>query len=145
MNTKTLIPKQDRQNQKWYLIDADGEVLGRMATRIATILRGKDNPLFTPHLDMGGFVVVVNAKKVALTGSKLSQKKYYSYSGYPGGLKETSVETMLEKHPEKVIEKAVKGMLPRNKLGRRLHNKLYVYAGSEHPHAAQKPEKIDIR
>ncbi|MEE9555531.1 MAG: 50S ribosomal protein L13 [candidate division Zixibacteria bacterium] len=144
MNSKTLIPKQDRTIQKWYLIDADGKVLGRMATRIATMLRGKDNPLFTPHLDMGAYVVVVNAEKVALTGSKLSQKKYYSYSGYPGGLKETSVATMLAKHPERVLEKAVKGMLPRNRLGRRLHSKLYVYSGTEHPHAAQKPEKIDI-
>ena len=144
MNTKTLIPKQDRRNQKWYLIDAEGKVLGRMATKIAVMLRGKDNPLFTPHLDMGAYVVVVNARKVALSGSKLSQKKYYSYSGYPGGLKETSIMTMLAKHPERVLEKAVKGMLPRNRLGRRLHSKLYVYAGPEHDHAAQMPEKIDI-
>jgi len=144
MNSKTLIPKQDRQNQKWYLIDAEGKVLGRMASKIATLLRGKDNPLFTPHLDMGAYVIVVNAEKAVLTGMKLSQKKYYSYTGYPGGLKVTTPEKLLQTHPERILEKAVKGMLPRNKLGRRLHQKLYVYTGSEHPHAGQKPEKLDI-
>jgi large subunit ribosomal protein L13 len=145
MDTKTFVPKQNRQNQKWYLIDADGALLGRLAARAATILRGKDTPLFTPHLDMGGYVVVINAEKVALSGKKLLSKKYYSYSGYPGSLKEVTVGRMLEKHPERVIEKAVKGMLPRNRLGRRLNRKLFVYAGKDHPHAAQKPGKIKIR
>jgi large subunit ribosomal protein L13 len=144
MDTKTFVPKQNRQNQKWYLIDADGKPLGRLATRIATTLRGKDTPLFTPHLDMGAFVIVVNAEKVALSGKKLLSKKYYSYSGYPGGLKEVPIGRMLERHPERVVEKAVKGMLPHNRLGRRLNRKLYVYAGKNHPHAAQKPEKIKI-
>lgn len=144
MNSKTLIPKQDRQNQKWYLIDAEGKILGRMATKIAGLLRGKDNPLFTPHLDMGAYVVVVNAEKAALTGMKLTQKKYYSYTGYPGGLKVTTVAELLAKHPERVFKKAVRGMLPRNRLGGRLHQKLFVYTGANHPHAAQKPEKIDI-
>lgn len=144
MDTKTFVPKQNRQNQRWYLIDADGKRLGRLATRAATTLRGKDTPLFTPHLDMGGYVVVINAAKVALSGKKLLLKKYYSYSGYPGGLKEVTIGKMLEKYPERVIEKAVKGMLPRNRLGRRLNKKLYVYAGKDHPHAAQKPEKIEI-
>lgn len=144
MDTRTFVPKQNRQNQKWYLIDADGRPLGRLATRVAITLRGKDSPLFTPHLDMGAYVVVINAAKVALSGKKLLSKKYYSYSGYPGGLKEVAVSKMLERHPQRVIEKAVRGMLPRNRLGRRLNKKLFVYAGKDHPHAAQKPEKIDI-
>lgn len=144
MNTKTFVPNQDRQKQKWYLIDAEGKILGRLASRIAGLIRGKDNPLFTPHLDMGSFVVVINAEKVVLSGKKWNMKKYYSYSGYPGGLKETPVLRLLEKHPERIIEKAVKGMLPHNRLGRRLNKKLFVYAGDKHPHQAQKPEKMDI-
>lgn len=145
MNTKTLIPKQDRQIQKWYLVVAEGKILGRLASRIATMLRGKDNPLFTPHLDMGVFVVVINADKVALSGMKLSQKTYYWYTGYPGGFRKTTPDAIFEKHPERVLEKAVRGMLPHNRLGDRLRRKLFVYAGAEHPHKAQKPEKIDIR
>jgi len=144
MNTKTFVPSQDRRKQKWYLIDAEGKVLGRLASRIATMIRGKDNPLFTPHLDMGAYIVVVNAEKVVLSGKKWNMKKYYSYSGYPGGLKETPALRLLERHPERIIEKAVKGMLPHNRLGRRLNKKLFVYAGEKHPHQAQKPEKIDI-
>jgi large subunit ribosomal protein L13 len=144
MNSKTLIPKQDRQNQKWFLIDAEGKILGRLASRVATILYGKDNPLFTPHLDMGAYVVIVNAEKVKLTGMKFSRKKYYSYTGYPGGLKEQSLAAVMEKYPERVLHKAVKGMLPRNRLGNRLLRKLYIYAGGDHPHKAQKPEKIDF-
>lgn len=144
MNTKTFVPKEDRQNQKWYLIDAEGKVLGRLASRIAGLIRGKDNPLFTPHLDMGAYVIVINAEKVVLSGKKWNMKKYYSYSGYPGGLKETPVLRLLEKNPEKIIEKAVKGMIPHNRLGKRLNRKLFVYAGGKHPHKAQKPEKIEI-
>lgn len=144
MNTKTFVPNQNRQNQQWFLIDAEGKVLGRLASRIAGLIRGKNSPLFTPHLDMGSFVVVINAEKVALSGKKLNMKKYYSYSGYPGGLKETPILRLLERHPERIIEKAVKGMLPHNRLGRRLNKKLFVYAGDKHPHRAQKPEKIDF-
>ncbi len=144
MEGKTLVPKQDRQAQKWYLIDAEGKVLGRLATKIATIIRGKDTPLFTPHLDMGAFVIVINAEKIALTGKKLATKKYYWHTGYPGGLKEIPVDKLLAQHPERVVRWAVKGMLPHNRLGRRLNQKLFVYTGNEHPHAGQKPEKIDI-
>ena len=144
MNTKTFVPNQNRQNQQWFLINAEGKVLGRLASRIAGLIRGKNSPLFTPHLDMGSFVVVINAEKVALSGKKLNMKKYYSYSGYPGGLKETPILRLLERHPERIIEKAVKGMLPHNRLGRRLNKKLFVYAGDKHPHRAQKPEKIDF-
>ncbi len=144
MNTKTLVPTQDRQKQKWYLIDAEGKVLGRLATKVATILRGKDNPLFTPHLDMGAFVVIVNAEKIALTGKKLGTKKYFWHTGYPAGLKEVPVEKLIVEHPERVIQWAVKGMLPHNRLGRRLNQKLFVYVGNEHPHGGQKPEKIEI-
>jgi large subunit ribosomal protein L13 len=144
MNTKTLVPTQDRQKQKWFVIDAEGKVLGRLATKVATLLRGKDNPLYTPHLDMGAFVVIINAEKIALTGKKLETKKYFWHSGYPGGLKEVPVEKLLAQHPERVVQWAVKGMLPHNRLGRRLNKKLFVYIGSEHPHASQKPEKIEI-
>ncbi len=108
MNTKTFVPKEDRQNQKWYLIDAEGKVLGRLASRIAGLIRGKDNPLFTPHLDMGAYVIVINAEKVVLSGKKWNMKKYYSYSGYPGGLKETPVLRLLEKNPEKLSKKRLK-------------------------------------
>ena len=144
MNSKTFVPTQERDKQKWYLIDADGKVLGRLASRIATLIRGKDNPLFTPHLDMGAYVIVINAEKVTLTGKKMNMKKYYSYTGYPGGLKEIPVMHLLEKHPERIIEKAVKGMLPHNRLGRRLNKKLFVYAGDKHPHQAQKPELLEL-
>jgi large subunit ribosomal protein L13 len=144
MNTKTLVPKQDRQKQKWYVIDAEGKVLGRLATKVATILRGKDSPLFTPHLDMGAYVVVINADKISLTGKKIGTKKYFWHTGYPAGLKEVPVEKMMAQHPERVIERAVKGMLPHNRLGRRLNQKLFIYTGNEHPHGAQKPEKIEI-
>jgi len=144
MNSKTLVPKQDRQSQKWYLIDAEGKVLGRLATRIATLLRGKDNPLFTPHLDMGAYVIVINADKIAMTGKKLSTKSYFWHTGYSAGLKETSVTKMLANHPERVVLWAVKGMLPHNRLGRRLNQKLFVYTGKSHPHAGQKPVEIDV-
>ena len=144
MNTKTFVPKQENQNQRWFLIDAEGLILGRMATKVAMMIRGKDTPLFTPHLDMGAYVVIINAEKVALSGKKMEQKKYYSYTGYPGGLVETPVARMIAKHPERVIEKAIKGMLPKNRLGRKLNKKLFVYAGPDHPHKAQKPEKIDF-
>jgi len=144
MDSKTFVPKQDRQKQKWYLVDAEGKVLGRLATKIATLLRGKDNPLFTPHLDMGAYVIVINADKISLTGKKLSSKTYRWHSGYPEGLKAVPVTKVLARHPERVIIWAVKGMLPHNRLGRRLNQKLFVYTGAAHPHAGQKPEKIEF-
>jgi len=144
MESKTLIPKQDRQGQKWCIIDAEGKVLGRLASKIATLIRGKNNPFYTPHLDMGAYVIVINAGKVAVTGKKLTDKEYIHYTGYPGGLRRTSVRKMLAEHPERVVKEAVKGMLPHNRLGRRLNKKLFIYLDKNHPHAAQKPEKIDF-
>jgi large subunit ribosomal protein L13 len=129
----------------WWVIDAEGQVLGRLATRIATLLRGKHRPLYTPHADAGDFVIVVNAKKVRLTGRKLEQKTYYRHSGWPGGLREiTAAKVLSGAHPERVVEHAVRGMLPRNTLGRKLFSKLKVYSGPRHPHAAQKPEVMEL-
>ena len=125
--------------RRWFLADADGKVLGRLATRVASVLRGKHNPRFSPHLDAGDFVVVVNAAKVRLTGNKLQDKIYVRHSGYPGGIRRARAEEVLSKHPTRLVREAVTGMLPKNRLGRRLATKLKVYAGPEHPHAAQKP------
>lgn len=136
---KTYMAKKLEVPRRWYLVDARGQILGRLASRIATLLRGKHKPQFTPHLDTGDFVVVVNAAQVRLTGRKLDQKIYYRHSGYMGGLKETSARTMLQKKPEEVLRLAVKGMLPRNSLGRQQLKKLKIYAGAEHPHQAQQP------
>jgi len=130
--------------RKWYVVDAEGVVLGRLASRIAVILRGKHKPQFTPHVDCGDFVIVVNAEKVRTTGRKEEQKFYYRHSGYPGGLKAVRLDEMRAKHPERIIEHAVRGMLPKGPLGRRLLRKLKVYAGPHHPHAAQKPETLKI-
>ena len=135
---------QDVQH-RWYVVDADGKVLGRMASEIASVLRGKHKPTFTPHVDDGDFVVVVNAAKVTLTGRKLEQKVYYRHSGYPGGIKSITAGKLLERYPERVIESAVRGMLPKGPLGRRMARKLKVYGGPEHPHAAQRPESMEIR
>ncbi|MCA9742599.1 MAG: 50S ribosomal protein L13 [Deferribacteres bacterium] len=142
---KTYIPKLDEIEQKWFVVDADGKTLGRLASTIATILRGKNKPYFTPHLDTGDFVVVVNADKVRVTGKKAQQKVYSRYTGYPGGLRQVNLETLRRTHPERIIQSAVWGMLPNNRLGRKLLKKLHVYAGAEHPHAAQKPETLDIQ
>ena len=129
----------------WWVVDAEDQVLGRLATRIATLLRGKHRPLYTPHADAGDFVIVVNAEKVKLTGRKREQKTYYRHSGWPGGLREISADKVLTGvHPERVVERAVRGMLPHNSLGRKLFRKLKVYAGPEHPHAAQKPEVLPL-
>ncbi len=128
----------------WHLVDVDGLVLGRIATRMATLLRGKHKPTFTPHVDTGDFVIVVNAEKVRLTGRKLENKKYYRHSGYMGGIRETTAGRMLQTHPERVIEAAVRGMLPRGPLGRRMLRKLKVYAGPNHPHEAQKPQPYEV-
>lgn len=142
--TKTYLPPQDTLEQKWYVIDAADQRLGRLATEIAMILRGKNKPTYTPHMDTGDFVVVINADKVAVTGRKPSQKLYRRHSGRPGGMKTETFNQLQARIPERIIEKAVKGMLPKNTLGRKLFTKLKVYAGSDHPHAAQKPEILTI-
>lgn len=136
----TTIAKASTAQHNWYVIDAEGETLGRIATRIAKALRGKHKPTFTPHVDCGDYVIVLNAEKIQLTGRKLDQKHYYSYSGHPGGLRATSARTMLESHPERLITFAVKGMLPKNRLSRQILKKLRVYAGAEHPHDGQNPQ-----
>jgi len=130
--------------RKWYVVDAEGKVLGRLASEIATRLRGKHKPNYSPHMDVGDFIVVVNAEKVKLTGNKLEDKMYYHHSGYIGGLKEKTAKELLEKKPEELLKTAVKGMLTKNTLGRQQFSKLKVYAGSDHPHAAQQPEQLDI-
>lgn len=141
---RTYMARAADVQQEWYLVDAAGKTLGRLASRIATLLRGKHRPNFTPHMDMGDYVVVVNAEKVVLTGRKREQKVYYHHSGYFGGLKRIPFERMLEKHPDRVIRLAVWGMLPHNRLGRAMLRKLKVYAGPEHPHEAQQPKPIDL-
>jgi large subunit ribosomal protein L13 len=146
MLTKTTsIAKPENIDRKWYIVDAEGLTLGRMATQVATVLRGKNKPCFTPFIDTGDFVIVINADKIVLTGNKAEQKFYYTHSGYPGGFKAVQYKHLMEKKPVFVVEKAIKGMLPKNKLGRAMSKKLKVYAGSEHPHAAQKPEKLEIK
>jgi large subunit ribosomal protein L13 len=141
---KTFVPRPLEHQRKWYVVDAENKVLGRLASEIAKRIRGKDTPLFTPYFDMGASVVVVNAEKVKITGKKAIQKQYIWHTGYPGGLRTTSFEKLIAKYPERVIQKAVKGMLPKNRLGRKLNKRLFVYAGPEHPHKAQKPEPIEI-
>ncbi len=140
----TIMAKKEEIKRKWHLVDAKGKTLGRLASRIAILLRGKHKPTFTPHLDTGDFVVVINAEKVVLTGKKWKEKLYIHHSGYPGGLKSISAEKMWEKHPERLLTMAVQGMLPKNKLGRKLIKKLKVYAGESHPHQAQLPEPINL-
>ena len=139
----TYIAKEADIVKKWYVIDAEGVTLGRLASEVASILRGKNKPQYAPNADMGDYVIIVNAEKVAVTGKKLEQKMYRHHSGWTGGLKETRLDKMLETHPERVIEHAVKGMLPKNALGRKMFGKLHVYAGAEHPHAAQNKRDID--
>ncbi len=141
---KTYVPKRGELEQKWYVMDAAGKPLGRLASKVASVLRGKHRPEFTPFLDMGDHVVVINADKVVLTGRKLDQKMHYRHSGYPGGLKAIPYSRIMAEHPERAVEYAVKGMLPHNRLGRKLARKLKVYAGPDHPHAAQKPEPLSI-
>ena len=140
----TYMAKPNQVDRKWYLVDASGYTLGRLATKISHILTGKNKPTYTPHVDTGDFVVVINAEKVELSGNKWDQKKYYRHSQYPGGLKEMTYKELRNKKPELMIEKAVKGMLPQNKLAKKMIKKLKVYAGSEHPHQAQKPEEIEL-
>ncbi len=141
---KTHLPKVNLEQRKWHVVDADGVVLGRLATQVANILRGKDKPVYTPHLDAGDFVVVVNAEKVRLTGKKETNKKYMTYSGWKGGEKYTSVADLRARHPEMLIHRAVRGMIPKNRLGRVLLTKLKVYKGAQHPHAAQQPDALTI-
>jgi large subunit ribosomal protein L13 len=140
MNPKTYSAKRAELEARWYVIDAENMVLGRLAAQVATILRGKHKPTFTPHMNGGDFVIVVNAEKVAVTGNRLDQKLYYRHSQYPGGMKIETLRQALERHPERVIERAVKGMLPRNRLGEDIRLRMKVYAGPTHPHQAQKPE-----
>lgn len=142
MKTFTPTPKDIRRD--WFVVNAQDKILGRLATEIARRLHGKHKPEFTPFIDTGDFIVVVNAEKIKVTGKKLDQKKYYRHSGFPGGLKETSLKDMLDRHPERVLLHAVKGMLPRNRMGRALLKKLKVYAGPDHPHGAQQPATLDI-
>jgi len=141
---KTYIPKPSEIERKWYLVNAEGKILGRLSSRIAQILSGKDKPTYTPHMDVGDFVVVINAEKVKVTGNKEEKKIYYRHSGYPGGLKERTYQELLDKKPQDIIRKAVRGMLPKSKLGRQMFQKLKVYAGPQHPHQAQKPEQLDL-
>ena len=141
---KSYMAKPEEMERKWYVIDAEDKVLGRLATEVATILTGKHKPIYTPHVDTGDFVIVINADKVKLTGKKLEQKKYYYHTGYPGGLKAVPYKQMMEKNPEKAIELAVKGMMPKNRLGRQMYKKLKVYSGPEHNHEAQKPELYEF-
>lgn len=141
---KTFSAKADEIKREWFVIDAENVILGRMATEIARRLRGKHKPEFTPHVDTGDYIVVINAEKLAVTGNKMKQKTYYKHTGYVGNLKSITLEKQLIKHPEVVIETAVKGMLPKNSLGRTMYRKLKVYAGPEHPHEAQQPTKLEI-
>ena len=136
---KTFVPKKEQIERKWWLVDADGKILGRLATEVAILLRGKKKPEFVNFLDSGDFVIVINAEKIKLSGNKMQQKKYFSHSGYPGGIKEKSLKELMENKPEEVIRKAVWGMIPKNKLGRAVYKKLKVYQGPHHPHKAQRP------
>lgn len=141
---KSFMQKKENIERKWYVVDAEGQTLGRLATKVATVLRGKHKVTYTPHVDCGDYVIVINAEKVKLTGNKLTDKMYYNHSGFPGGLRERNAETMIKNYPEEMVERAVKGMLPHNSLGRAMGKKLFVYAGSDHKHAAQKPETLVI-
>ena len=142
---KSYMPVAQKIERKWYVVDAADLVLGRLSTEVATLLRGKHKPTFTPHVDCGDYVVIVNAEKVVLTGKKLDQKCYYRHSGYPGGLKTRTAKRMLELQPQKVLEASIRGMLPKGKLGDDMYRKLHVYVGPDHPHQAQKPEVYELR
>lgn len=141
---KSYMAKTNEVDRKWYVIDAEGKVLGRLASEISAILTGKNKPIYTPHVDTGDFVIIINAEKIKLTGNKLNQLNHYYHTGYPGGLKEVPYKRLIEEKPEKIIELAVKGMLPKNKIGRQMIKKLKVYAGPEHKHEAQQPELLEI-
>lgn len=142
---KTFMLRKEDVKHDWYVIDAEGKTLGKVATLAASVLRGKNKPTFTPHVDCGDNVIIINAEKAVLTGNKLDQKMYYNHSGYPGGLRERTAKTMKEKYPVEMVERAVKGMLPKGRLGREMYRKLFVYAGSEHKHTAQKPQILEVK
>lgn len=144
MERKTYSAKPTEVTRNWFIVDAEGKTLGRLASAIAATLRGKNKPIYTPHIDTGDFVVVLNAEKIKVTGAKETDKFYYSHSGYPGGLKTQAVKDLRARHPERILENAVRGMLPRNTLGREQFKKMKVYVGTEHPHAAQKPAELQI-
>ena len=141
----SYVQKKETVERTWYVIDAEGVSLGRLATKVADVLRGKHKPTYTPHIDCGDFVIVVNASKVNLTGNKLNDKIYYNHSGYTGGLRERTARIMKEQYPVEMVERAVKGMLPKGRLGRQMYKKLFVYAGETHPHTAQKPTAIEVK
>lgn len=141
---KSFIAKPHEVERKWYVVDAEGKTLGRVASQVATVLRGKNKPTFTPHVDCGDYVIVINAEKVEVTGKKRKEKVYKHHTGYPGGLRETTFDKLIAKKPEEIIRHAVKGMMPKGKLGRQMYKKLKVYAGPEHDHSAQKPEKLEF-
>ena len=141
----SYMQKKETVNRKWYVIDAEGQVLGRVAAKAAHMLRGKHKATYTPHIDCGDYIIIVNAEKAVLTGNKLEDKMYYNHSMYPGGLRVRSAKVMKEQYPVEMVERAVKGMLPHNRLGRQMYKKLFVYAGSEHPHMAQQPEVMEIK
>ena len=140
----TFMANPDKIERKWYVVDADGQTLGRLASEVAKVLRGKNKPVFTTHIDTGDYVIVVNAEKIKVTGKKMDQKIYYNHSDYVGGMKETTLKEMMAKKPERVLELAVKGMLPKGPLGRQMYTKLFVYAGPDHKHAAQQPKELAI-
>ena len=142
---KSYMQKKETVERKWYVIDAENQVLGRIAAKAAHVLRGKHKATYTPHIDCGDYIIIINADKAILTGNKLDDKMYYNHSMYPGGLRVRSAKVMKEKYPVEMVERAVKGMLPHNRLGRQMYKKLFVYAGSEHPHIAQKPEIMEIK
>ncbi len=141
---KTYTARAEDIGRQWFLVNAEGKTLGRLASEIAQVLRGKHKPIYTPHLDCGDYVIVVNADKVQVTGRKLDQKMYYHHTGYPGGIKSISLRNQLQKHPERVLQAAVRGMLPKNRLGRKMLKKLKVYAGDSHPHQAQQPKSLEL-
>ena len=144
MKKYTYSAKRSDNKENWCIIDAKDQILGRLASQVAYRIRGKNNPLFTPHVDMGDWVIVINADKVRLTGNKMDQKRYYRHSGYIGSIKSDTAKELFEKKPNEVVKKAIKGMLPKNRLGRKLGKKVFVYAGDQHPHAAQKPEPVEL-
>ncbi len=144
MRIKTYTPKPEDIQREWFVIDAKDQTLGRLATQIAQILRGKHKPIFSPHMDVGDFVIVINCEKIRVTGNKLDDKRYYRHSGYPGGIRSVTLRQQLDKFPDRVIRTAVRGMLPKNKLGRQMIKKLKVYAGENHPHQAQKPKVFEL-
>lgn len=140
----TFMQPKETVERKWFVVDAEGMTLGRLATKVAHVLRGKHKPTFTPHIDCGDFVIIINAEKIVLTGDKLNKKMYYNHSGYPGGLRERTGKVMIEKYPVEMVERAIKGMLPNGRLGRQMYKKLFVYQGSEHPHTAQQPVEMKV-